>query len=240
MKSDVSFAVGAIVIAILLAGATIAWGVYHSGGTVNNGSMITITATGSASTSGGQASIYLYANGSGSSSQLAIANLSNTLTSVNSTLLKYINGNLSRITTQYFNVNKAYNKSVYVAYENILVTIPNAQNATGTLVSLSAIPNVYVSNIAPKLSDQQISTLRSQALSIAMANATSQATTVSPTGRAIVVNISVNSYYVYPMPYNFGGGVATPAVAVKQISSSLFYSGTSTVTESVSVVFRTT
>ncbi len=234
-----------IAAAIIIAGALVAFGVYYSSakGTGPGGSGITVTATGSASTTGGQAVLNLYVNGSGSSTQLAIANLSNTLTSVNSTLLNYLNKNLSLITTQYFSVNKAYNKSVYVAYENLLVTLPNAQNATGALISLSAIPNVYVSNIAPKLSDQQISTLRSQALSMAMANATAQATAVSPTGKVTVLNITVNSYYVYPLPYSFGGGLpVTPGIAAGQISSgsSLFYSGTSSVTESVSVEFSTT
>jgi uncharacterized protein YggE len=216
---------------------------------------VTVTASGSASSSADAAQLYLFVNATGNTTQLAVANLSSTLDSVNSTILKYINGNLSEISTEYFNVNKCYNypypstttisppgshnqTCAYVASETLLVTIPNVKNTTASLESLTSIPNVYVTDVAAKLTDQQISALRGQALAAAMANATGQATAVSPTGKVSTLNITVENFYVYPFQYSFGSlGTVTPTAAAGEIQDSLFYEGTSSVTESVTVVF---
>ncbi len=245
---------------ILVSGVLIALSFYYAGegaGQVG-GSTITITATGSASMPGGGAELYLYVNGTGNTTQSAVANLSRTLSTVNSSLSGYLNGNLSLITTQYFNVGKVtlcvpypyvalpawcsgnYNKTSYQAYESVSVDIPNAKNATGVLVALSGIPNVYVSSIQAKLTDQQTAALRGEALASAMSNATVQATALAPSGKVSPLNITVNNYYVYPLPYSFGGTpVAAQAAASSQAVNSLFYSGTSSITESITVVFGT-
>ncbi|MFI5412305.1 MAG: SIMPL domain-containing protein [Candidatus Micrarchaeales archaeon] len=234
-----------IVAAIVVAGFIIGLGIYYStsGSTGPNASLITITATGTASTTGGQAVFYLYVNGSGTSAKTAIANLSNTLNNLNNTLAPYINNNFSLISTQYFSANKIYNSTLYSASESITVTIPNAKNATGVLVGLSGIPNVYINNVQATLTDQQTTALRNQALSDAIANATAQAQSVSPTGMASVTNITVNNFYIYPFPYAFNGGMAGgPAMPVAAVSSqqinSLFYSGKNSVTESITAIFK--
>ena len=94
-------AVGAIVVAILLAGAAIALSI--RGGSASPFGMqlgrsagsITVSATGIASAYPAEAVIGLWVNGSGSTGQLATKNLSLTLTTLNQTLLSYVNGNTS-------------------------------------------------------------------------------------------------------------------------------------------------
>ncbi len=216
---------------------------------------VSVTASGSASATADAAQLDLLVNGTGNTTQIAVANLSKTMNLVNSTLLKYVNGNLSQISTEYFNVNACYsypyyistttiyppkvNKTCgYVATEDLLITIPNSNNVTSALQSLTSIPNVYVNGAAAKLTNQQISTLRGQALTQAMSNATGQAVAVSPTGKVSALNITVNGFYVYPLQYSFGGtGIVTPGAAAGELQNSLFYTGTSSVTESVTVVF---
>ncbi len=249
-KPDPNYVMGAVTllaIVIIIAAVVLYFAISKSQSqtttTTPGGTQITVTASGTAFSSAAQVSMSMFVNGSGNSSATAIANLSKTLNKVNATLLKYVNGNISLITTQYFNVNKAYNKSTYVAQENLLVIIPNATNVTGALIGLASIPNVYVFNINSKLSAQQTATLRTQALSLAISNATIQANAVSPTGKSMLLNVTINSYYFYPLPYYNGGpgGIATPVaqVARNQTINSLFYSGRSSVTESVTAQFVT-
>lgn len=214
---------------------------------------ITVSASGSASSTADSASLYLIINGTGNTTQLAVANLTKTVDAVNSTLSAYLGGNLSTISTDYFNVNKCYNPVYYpsttIPYYNktceyqatteLLVTIPNIKNTTQVLESLVTIPNVYVTDVAAKLTDTQISTLRSEALAMAMTNATNQATAVSPTGHVSIMNITVSSFYIYPFQYSLGsfGGAISPSSAAQQLQTSLFYSGTSSVGESITVVY---
>jgi uncharacterized protein YggE len=217
---------------------------------------VTVTASGSASSIADAAQIYLFMNGTGNTTQAAVANLSRTMGLVNSTLLKYVNGNLSDISTGYFNVNACNNYPYrisatttypptppnrtcgYMASESLLVIIPDANNVTSALESLTSMPNVYVTSVDAKLTNQQIGTLRGQALAYAMSNATGQAKVVSPTGNVSALNITVNGFYLYPLQYSFGtAGTTAPGVAAAELQNSLFYKGTSSVTESVTVVF---
>lgn len=208
-----------------------------------NMNQLTISASGTVSNSSSQASMYLIVNGTGTTSQLAVQNISATLNKFNSTILKYVNGNLSRISTSYFNVYKNYNKTGYTATEGLNLILPNIKNVSGAISSLSNISDLYVVGASPQLSDAQTSAMRIRALSLAMSNATAQAYALIGNNETIyATNISVNNYRIFPYGYALGASsaVVPSGAPVQNINSSVptqFYGGTSQVTESVTVVF---
>jgi uncharacterized protein YggE len=201
-------------------------------------STLMITATGTSYNASSQADLYLTMNGTGATNQEAVHNISATLNAFNSTVSPYVNGNLTRITTNYFNVYKIYNKTGYQATESLTVRIPNIHNVSGAIGALSDIPNIYVSDANPVLSDSQISTMRITALSLALANATAQAQTLIGRNNTIYnTNISVNSYYIYPRYYSLSSTAGGGAINGNTSIPTQFYGGTNKVTESITVVF---
>ncbi len=195
---------------------------------------ITVTASGSAYGSPSQATLSVTINATGATNAQAVANLSSSLDSFNSTIYRYVNGNLSMISTEYFNVYKIYNRSGYQATEQVSATIPNISNVSHAIGALSSIPNVYVTYAGAQLSASQIVSLRDIALSNAVSNATRQAQAVAGSSSTLYVsNITVDSYYFYPVQL----GTAVGAPASSSVSPQ-FYSGRSHVTESVTAVFR--
>lgn len=231
-----------VAVAIIIAGLAIAYALslpQNHGSSGGSQGLITVTATGSVSAYPTQAVFYLNTNGSGPTSAAATLNLSATMNRLNGTVLPFLNGNTSLITTQYYNVYRPYNSTFFVASESLMITLQNSSKAAPMLLAISSVPNVYVSNVQPQLSSAQISALRNQAIAAAMANATAQAMALNVNGGQIsVVNVSINNYYVYPFPYPVfatGSGSAN----LNQSLNSLFYSGTSKVTESVTATFRT-
>lgn len=206
----------------------------------NGTNFVTISASGTVSNKSTEALVYVTINGSGPTNNQAVQNISATTKEFNSTIYPYINGNLSQISTSYFNVYKVYNRSVYTAEESITVTIPNINNVSAVIGALSAIPNLYLSAASTQLTNAQISIMRVQALKLAMANATQQAQAVIGNGKITATNITVNNYYFYP--YRYALGTAIPASDSGYTTTVTippqFYGGTSQVTESVTVVFR--
>ena len=197
-------------------------------GALNHGT-ITVSATGSASTVPSQGQISLWVNGSGATTQAATANLSSTMQLINASVQPYINGNTSMISTQSYNVYKAYNKSSYVATESIAITVPNAANLGAALSALSAIPNTYVTSAQATLSSSQMTALRNTALASALANASSQASVLSMGAPLTAWNITETSYYSYPFPV-FSTAAATP-------SNPTIFGGRQSVTASLRVVY---
>ncbi|HIH50260.1 TPA: hypothetical protein HA291_02260, partial [Candidatus Micrarchaeota archaeon] len=83
--------------------------------------------------------------------------------------------------------------------------------------------------------------LRASALALAISNATSQADALLGPNEVIYSrNISVNSYYIYPygVAESSGSGALASVAGRNATISPQFYSGTSQVTETVSVVFH--
>jgi uncharacterized protein YggE len=216
--------------------------------TTTNFNQLTITASGTVSNKSTQASLYVIVNGTGANSQLAVQNISATLNKFNSTILKFVNGNLSRVSTTYFNTYKAYNKSAYTSTEGLSIVLPNINNVSGAIGALSNITNVYVVGATPQLSDAQTSAMRIEALSLAMSNATAQAhALIGPNDTIYATNISVNNYRIFPYGYAIGasspgaaggGNSAAPEPSINSTIPTQFYGGTNQVTETVTVVFN--
>ena len=208
---------------------------------------ITILASGTVSNISTQAYMYVIINGTGATNHLAVQNISANLKKFNSTIYKYLNGNLSKITTNYFNVYKLYNATTgYQAEEGLTVTIPSISNVSSLIDALSNITGVFVTGASPTLSNRQISMMREQALSLAMANATSQAQALIGTNNTVYsTNITVNNYYIFPYrtygaaseAVSAGSGTVQPIYMTNFTITPQFYGGTNKVTESVTVVF---
>jgi uncharacterized protein YggE len=196
---------------------------------------ITVTASGSASGVPADVQVFIYANGTGTSSSSAAANLSTTLNALNSTLMNYVNWNRSNISTDSYTLTKALTKvnstrMPYIAEESLHATVVT-QRISALLGALSNISNVYVSSEYTMLSASQSSSLRSTALSSAIANATAQAHAVVGQNAVLApINITVDTYRAYPV---FGMASAPSA----QGNNIAFYPGTAEATGTVSVTF---
>ncbi|MDE1871488.1 MAG: SIMPL domain-containing protein [Candidatus Micrarchaeota archaeon] len=222
--------------AVMVYGFTINRSQSPTTSTIQQSSTLTISATGTVYNSSSQSVIYVTMNGTGKTNQQAVQNISATLQKFNSTIMKYVNNNASLITTSYFNVYKVYNKSSYEASESLSVTIPDIGNTSAAIGALSNITNVYVGGASPELSDAQVSAMRVAALSLALSNATAQAHALLRNSTIYTTNITINNYYVYPIPYRLdlaisGGSGVTTTIPPE------FYGGTNKVTESITVVF---
>lgn len=207
-----------------------------------NAAFLTISASGTASAVPGKAQLSVQLQGKGQTPSAAEYNLSKELIMANATLMKFIEGNRSNIQTTYYQL---YNQTGfyyttyngYVASEDLSVTIPSIGNVSSALGALSNISGVSVYASSGILSDSQISTLRGEALSQAMSNATAQADALLPGKNFSVSNITVDSYpRIYPLPYALGTSAASTAVSNSTLSPA-FFNGTETVTESITVVF---
>jgi uncharacterized protein YggE len=213
-------------------------------------SLITVSASGSVSAVPSQAQMTLFLNATGATAAGAVSNLSAIAGSLNTTLLPFLNGNASAIQTQSYNVYPASNctPAYYPAYplttticpspfrfykasEYLLVTLPEASSTDSAVSALSAIGGISISGISAKLSAQQQSGMQQQALSLAIANATGQASALSGGRQVTVQNITVQGGYVfYP---NYGTFSAASAA-----SNQTFFVGRATVTKSIYVVFN--
>ena len=251
-KLDVTLWITAVVV-IVLVGVAVIFGVIYSGSAATRAAsagqpyipvptptytaaqgVITVGATGTAYATPMQSELSVYVNGTGATTQAATQSLSAALASFNSTVMPYINNNQSNIQTTGYTLTKVYNQSRYLAQESIQLTIPNIRNTSAALGALSAITNVYVSGATPQLSPLQVSSLRTLAITMAMANATGEASTVAGPGASLTQgNVTLSSYYY---PY-FSFGSLAPAGAA---ASPAFYSGRSGVTVSVTAQFAYT
>lgn len=233
-----------VLVAVIIFSALIAFS-FESNGNAGSGAksgntsvalnQLSVSASGSVSNVSTQALLYIAINATGPTTQAATANLSATINQFNATISKYINGNISRITTSNYNTYRVFNSTSFQAQESITVLIPNISNTSAAIGAISNIPNIYVAQASPQLSNAQIKIMRTAALKLALANATSQAEAlIGPNDSIYATNISVNNYVVYPFPYataSAAGPGSTPVITPK------FYGGTNQVTESVNVEF---
>lgn len=253
-----TFTYVAAIIAIFVFGIVILLSMVHQSSIRGQDTgFIRVDAVGYAYGTSDQATVSLLVNGSGSTSKEAVSNLASTLSQLNATLLRYVDSNVSRIQTQSINVYydqctvpwsyTAGNSTVpsittttifyncttkYVAQETLLVTI--AQDNTSQFVgNVSSYPNVLVNYVNSGVSAGQATALRNIALKNALSNATQQAFVLANGGANItVLNISVSSYYAYPLV--FGARSASAAVAPA------YYPGRYQVQETINAVFSYT
>ena len=196
------------------------------------GGSVTITATGTIQQEPTQGVIYVYANGTGGTEKIANDNLSLTLEILNTSMLKYVGGNLSNINTQSYYVNKIKNSSTYQAVEYLELTITNVNNMSSAINTLSKINNTYINGAYAQLSPEQIKQMRNQALSQALSNATSQAEVLENNASLTVENITVGQ----PRFPVFIASQTSSAYTITQ-NKQLFYYGEQGLTESITVTF---
>ena len=196
-------------------------------------SSITVTATGTAEQYPSQGVLYLSINGTGKTQQIATMNLSLGIASVNNSISKYIEGNISNIQTEYYTVSKIRNSTLYQAYEEIKITLPNSNNISAALSQLSNIGNVNVFSASAQLSPSQQNSMEKQALSYALENATQQAEVLANNSTIVIVNITTNQQSRI-LPFS--------ASAVSNIAGSntgsIFYYGNQGLTETITVTFE--
>ncbi|VVB76792.1 Uncharacterised protein [uncultured archaeon] len=214
---------------------------------------ISVSSTGVAMASPAAAMVQITVNATGTTVALANANLSSIIGQLNTTLLPYINRNLSNVETTYYTIYPATTcvypanatplSSIspyycvleklpyYVATESITITVPNIDNSSAALSAISAVPSLTLNGVQAQLSVTQERALGQLALSNAMANATTQAQLLAGSGVELKVeNITVtNSQLIYPGVYSSAGTVKDAARVI--------YGGQASVQKSVSVVF---
>ena len=201
----------------------------YSASSQNSGlTYITVSATGSAQAAPQIATIYVLMNGTGQTTQIATDNLSLTVAEFNNSISRYIGANTTRLTTQSYSVYMT--NGSYVAMESVSVNLPNTLNVSSAIGTLSQLKNVYVQGVSTRFSDQQVSSLTSQALTAAMANATSQASILAPNKTLMARNITVSRSYVYPV-YGLNAAAASAS------SNPLYFSGSQSMSESITEVF---
>lgn len=225
-----------VVIAFLIAMVAVVYAlaVLHPGlGIHARTHTITVSATGYAPTYPGEAQLFLLVNGTGDTTQVAVQNLSATMSSLNYTLMPYIGANVSNMKTVSYTVSKLKNSTLYEASEGIEVTVPGIANATHALLGVTSTPNVYVSSVRAALTTAQTSTLRTEAIQLALQNATLQALAVSE--NISMTNVSISGVYVYPFASLTGSEFAAGATAATV--NSLFYGGLAGVTVSINTQF---
>jgi uncharacterized protein YggE len=220
---------------ILVAFAIIETGIlYPNGLSANRQRSISITSTGSASAYPDLGVIDVLVNGTGYSMQSAVANLSSGISALNATMLRYLSGNSSGISTISYSVYSVRNSSLYDASEYLKITLPNSQNISAALESLSALKRTYVLSATAELSPAQQEQLRKEALGYALANATSQAEALSGNATLEVQNITaISSIYYEPYPIYAAAEYSTSYGTGQQ----LFYIGNSSVNVRINAVF---
>lgn len=232
---DISIA--AVVILVVVIALALMNG--KGGQTNENASRISVTATGTAYAYPSSAIMYILVNGSGSSTLEATSNISATLVELNRSISPFIDGNLSNVKTTSYNIGRSYNasrnKTLYAAVESIRISIPSVDNVSALIGTLSGIPNTYVTSVSAQLTGAQVNALRQQALSLALQNATQQASTLAG-GPVSPGNITVNSYAYYPLGASGSFQTFSQTVA-GAVPEPFFSAGRGSVTESISVAF---
>lgn len=219
-------------LSIIVLGGAFGAMILYPHGLINQQTSIVVSASGSAVAAPQLATLYVSMNGTGATTAIATSNLSQTLNVFNSTISPYIGGNTSRINTQSYSLWQSKN-GIYVATQAVSVSLPNVLNISRILGSLSLVKDVYIQGVGTQFSPQQVNSLTQQALKLAIANATNQATTLSPNKTITIRNISVSRSFYYPY-YPLALGASS---SVSATPSPLFFSGRSSITETVTVVF---
>ena len=225
---------------------------------------VTISATGTASAVPTQGILYVNAQGRGKSGSAATVNLTNSLSQLNSSIFKYINGNYSLITTTYYELYNQtnsiypagaanpgsatgsgaqgalypyyYSYNGFVASEQLSIIIPNTKNMSNAIGALSAINGISVSSASATFSNSQITALRNAAYTNAISNATSQAEVLTGNAQLSTQNITVGYYNYYPIAYGLASNSNSGINSTTPVNPQ-FYSGTSSITEQINIVF---
>ncbi len=205
--------------------------------------------------------INLNVNGTENTSQLATANISSTLNRLNSTLSTYLNGNMSLVKTESYNIKVIYAinesaltlclskykdnmsicksfsstyKPVFMVSESLRVTLLNSNRTSNLLGSLASIPNVYISSVSSTLSDKQITEMRLEALKMAVQNATEQAQAVVGNSTVLTLgNVTIDNNNVYYPVYNTGLSTVESTNIAPQ-----YYTGINDVVETITAYFH--
>ncbi len=220
------------VLAVLIMGILLALAILYPNNTFSKGEYTTVvvSASGTSYALPENAVLYVTMNGTGKTAAIAAANLSLTLSQFNYTVLKYTNNDSGEISTLSYSLHKQYNGTGYVAEESLSVYLPSIDTVNQLLSTLSFIKNVYIDQISAQLSQQQVSEMTKNALTIALQNATSQAEILSNNSTLSLKNITVSEQYrIYPYvasTSNLGG------------ENQFFFEGRQGVTESVTAVFN--
>lgn len=243
-----------LTLAVIFVGlAILFWGYTLLLNTPQHHFTIMISSSGTVTASPAQAQVYLFANATGNTSASAVANLSSITGAINATIMPLAGYNGSRIQTTSYNVyapGPCYNYTspyyypgrycrpalspiFFVATESVTITLPDVNRINDALTGLSQVQGVSINNVAAVLSQQQQTLLGQQALSLALSNATAQAEALTNGARLTVQNITINYGGIY-YPFAYGGSVANGKSSYNQT----FFSGTATVTKSISAVFR--
>ena len=217
-----------LILALLIAlVAVIFIGVAFIGRGIQHQRTVTVTAVGTASANPSMAKIDVLINATGKTAGLANTNLSAIVNSFNSTILPFLNGNMSLIQTLYYEIYQATNCTYintyyctptklgyYVATESIEVTVPSINNVSAVIAGVSGINGLQLQDVQAQLSESQQTTLGREALSQALDNATIQAGILAANGTKIrVENITVEySRIYYPYALSGSSGVQQPTV----------------------------
>ena len=219
-------------LAIVAMAAVMAIAVLYPGGVLQGQSVkyLTVTASGTSYSYPQTGTIYVSMNGTGGTAEAATSNLSATLDQFNYTVLKFIGGNSSRIQTEGYSLQRVWNSSKYVATETVAVSVPDVQNVSSILGTLSLIQNIYISQVTSQLSDRQVQQLTQSALQLALQNATVQAQALAGNSTVTLVNVTVSKTYTYPF---FSSALA----ASSAYGNPIFFNGRQAVEEQVTALF---
>ena len=200
-------------------------------------STISVSASGYASAIPAIAQISIDVNSTGATPEVATANLSSTINAINASIYQYQNG--SKLQTEYYSVyrstyalnnsNTTPRKTIYLASEILYASVPISK-LNDAITSLSSVNNIEIDGITPKLSSAQNTQLSNIALSNALVNATQKAQLLAGSAAIYIQNIS--SYQSYYSPYPI------PQYSMYSASYPIVSYGNSTVTQTVSVIYR--
>lgn len=206
---------------------------------------ISVSAQGYASAAPQDAKILFFINATGDTSSNALLELASKTIKLNSTLSRYVDGNMSRIKTEYFSVqriiNYPYNATLqnstnkYVAQQQIEVSINNTAYIAPLVQNATKIENLQIEQISATLSNAQISNMTKEAIFNAVENATNQARAVIGNATIENSNITLNQYYI--TPFDLSSPKLISAVSMPSYSGPVFFNGTDTVSEQINIVF---
>ncbi len=132
------------VLAILSVVFLISYGGKQTSTATVPGRYITLTASGVAYGSPTQGLVYLFVNATANNSSTALQNMESIVSALNSSIMPYLNGNVSEIKTESYSVFKVYNSTNWEASEVISVTLPNISNTNRVIGVLGGIGGVGV------------------------------------------------------------------------------------------------
>lgn len=182
-------------------------------------SSVRLTTTGIASGIPAEANVTILVEGNGTTGQIATNSLIGTLRQLNSTISPFINRNFSLVTIPNYTVTS--NSGIYTAYVNVRVLLPNIANMSAVQQVLGILPNATVTGITPTLSQSQLTSLESQALASAIAQARSQISVALGSSGIPQISVSSQSFNVTQIPSTVSTSVSSQPVALPTIGNGI-------------------